>query len=145
MIQCSIAASEQAGSTAGLPGSCLFGLENLHGWRLHSLSGQTVPMFSYPHGKETFFSAQMEFHVLQFVSMCYHPARCWTGSNEVVTYLFCTLIPCTDVSHQSRVQGSSPLLATFHFMLTRRMLIFSAARVHSLIKNVGKKHTTLLP
>ena len=40
------------------------GFEYLQGWRLHSLSGQPVPVFDHPFGKKVFSGVQMGFHIV---------------------------------------------------------------------------------
>jgi len=42
--------------------------ELLQGWRLHSLSGQLVPVLDHPHSKKMFPDVQVEPPVFQFAS-----------------------------------------------------------------------------
>ena len=56
------------------------GFEYFHGWRLHNLSGQPVPVINHPPSREVFYCIEMEGPVLQFLPIVCHCAagrRLW--------------------------------------------------------------------
>lgn len=55
------------------------GLENLHGWCLHSLSGKPVLLLGCPHAEEVFIHIQPESPLFQFISIVSHSfsVLCW--------------------------------------------------------------------
>jgi len=56
--------------------------EYLQGWRLHNLSGQSVPLLSLPCSKKVFSCVQIEFLFIPFVliASCFLSGHHWEES-----------------------------------------------------------------
>lgn len=64
---------------------CSLNSENRHGWSLHNVSGQPVPLLGCPHGEKVFPSTQVKPFLLQLICIFLLLPPCTT---EEPDYLF---------------------------------------------------------
>jgi len=80
----------------------------LQGWRVHSLSGQALPVLSHPHSKKVFPDVQLEVLVLQFVPADSGPVTGPHGK-ELTFRCLCTLMRSRMSLFLSRLSSPSSL------------------------------------